>query len=374
MTTRTRLVASAAVGGLTVALAWLAPADALDGGPSATEQVAARGATPSDGRIAFTDYGSGVLTTVNPDGSALVEVTDPATDGLVINRPAWMPAGKRLIYTASRNGGDFSLYSIREDGTGRRLMVPNHGGFFDFSPAVSPNARWLYFDRCRPDPPGGCGVFRARTTGKPRLQVVVPYPPLGKDFGVGFFAISASGKRLAFTRFNYRGIINQVWVGRADGSHARAVTKPAAELTVTSWTSRGWLVVNGPNAHPFNSVYLMRPDGGSRTLVAGPPLPHSDYFGAAAPSGTRLAFVSDVDFPDLSGTHVYAVDTDGSDLSLVDTGLDTVGAPVWGTAPLLPEARATSRSHRSPALTQHQRRALEVRVPAYLRGVLGPTR
>ena len=373
MTTKTRLVA-VTVGGLTVALASLAPADGLGGGPATTGPVAVRGAAPSDGRIAFTDYGSGVLTTVNPDGSALVEVTDPATDGLVINRPAWMPDGKRLIYTASRNGGDFTLYSIREDGTGRRLMVPNHGGFFDFAAVVSPNSRWLYFDRCRPDPPGGCGLFRARTTGRPRLQVVVPYPPLRKDFGVGFFAISPNGKRLAFTRFNYRGIINQVWVGRADGSHARAVTRPAAELTVTSWTSRGRLVVNGPNAHPFNSVYLMRPDGGSRTLVVRPPHPHSDYFGAAGPSGMRVAFVSDVDFPDLSGTHVYTVDTDGSDLSLVDTGLDTVGAPAWGAAPLLPEARATARAARSPAMTPHQQRALEARVPAYLRGLLGPTR
>ena len=76
MTTKTRLVA-VTVGGLTVALASLAPADGLGGGPATTGAVAVRGAAPSDGRIAFTDYGSGVLTTVNPDGSALVRGDRP---------------------------------------------------------------------------------------------------------------------------------------------------------------------------------------------------------------------------------------------------------------------------------------------------------
>jgi hypothetical protein len=365
MTSRIALVGVGAAGAAALALGVLAPVDARAVDVT-VPLVAPRSAAPVDGRIAFTNYGAGVLTTANPDGTALVEVTDPATDGLVINRPTWTPDGKRLVYTASRNGGPFTLYSIREDGTGRRVQVPNHGNFFDFSPAVTPDARWVYFDRCRPDPPGGCGIFRARTTGPPRVRTVVDYPPPRKDFGVGFFALSPSGTRLAFTRVGFRGIINQVWVGRSDGSRAHPVTRPAQELTVTDWAPQGRLVVNAPNAHPMNSVYLMRPDGGGLSLVARPPAPHSDFFGAAGPSGSRVAFVSDVDFPDISGTHVYTAGADGSGLSLMDTGLDTVGAPAWGTAPLQPATRATPRTARAPDLSPSQRRALAARLPSYL--------
>jgi hypothetical protein len=357
-------------GGVALALSMLAPAEALSRTPV---NLSVAGAPVTDGRIAFVDFSSGVLDTVNPDGSALVQVTDPTTDGFVNGRAGWTPDGSRLVYTASRNDGPFTVYSIREDGTDRRREVPNGGDFFDFAPLMTPNGRLVLFDRCRPDPPGGCGLFSAHLHGKPRIRAIVGYAPKGKEWFTGLFAISPGGTKVAVTRGGFRGITQQVWVAGIDGSHLHPVSAPPREFAVSDWTPDGHLVVNGPNAHLGSRLYVMPATGGQPSLIASGPFPHANFFGDASPSGDRVAFLGDEDFPDLSGNHLYLVNPNGTGRIEVDTGVDFVGAPSWGTAPLQ-SARATGRAVRSPAMTQHQRRALEARIPAYLRGLLGPTR
>ncbi len=319
------------------------------------------GLAPSEGRIAFVDYSAGVLDTVNPDGSALVQVTDPDVDGVVNGRTAWTPDGTHLVYSASRDGGDFKIYTIRADGTGRRLVVPDKKGYFDFLPEVTPDGRWVLFTRCRPDPPGGCAIYAAHWHGKLRLHAVVPYGSRHKDISATWPVVSPNGRRLAFTRGGVRGITQQVWVSRIDGSHAHAVSKPAQEFAATSWLGGRHLVVSGPNAHVGSRLYTLPVSGGSPALLAKTHYPNSDFFGDASPSGEHIAYLGDQDFPDTNGNHLYVVDSAGANHHKVDVGLDTVAAPRWGTAAVLPASAGTPRADLARPLSARERRAVDAR-------------
>lgn len=321
----------------------------------------------TDGRIAFVDDASGALETVNPDGTALTQVTDPSHQGFVISPPTWTPDGRWLIYSAFVGQGDVRLYEIRPDGTHAQRLTHDAPGYNEFVPAVTPNGREVIFLRCRPDPPGGCGLFAVRRDGTDR-HVVVPFGSPRKDAGPGLFGISPDGRHLAYGEFGLRGITEQVWVSRIDGSHAHPIGKPADEFTSLSWTRDGrQLVVNGPNNHLNNGLYLLPVRGGRPTLIYKPPFPFNAAYGVVSPSGTRVAYISDQDFPDLSGRHLYEIGLHGANRRRVDVGTDVVGVPAWGTAPLLPASASTPLSERAPSLTPRVRHHLMSLVPAYLR-------
>jgi hypothetical protein len=237
---------------------------------------------------------------------------------------------------------------------------------------VTPDGRWVYFSRCRPDPLGGCGVFAARLSGpKLHLHAVVPFGPPHTDVFSVLFAISPNGKRLAWTQGNLHGVAQQVWVSRVDGSHRHPVSRPAAEMGVTSWLGNHRLVVDGPNAHPGARLFLLGASGGKPSLLVPTRFPHANFFGVASPSRTQIVFLSDDRIPDLAGNDIDVIGADGLGRHVLDLGTQTLGMVTWGTAPLLPAARTTPAGERTPALSDRQRRTAAQRIPASLRDRIG---
>jgi Tol biopolymer transport system component/DNA-binding winged helix-turn-helix (wHTH) protein len=57
--------------------------------------------------------------------------------------PAWSAAAGRIAFNSNRDGTGFSLYVIREDGSG--LARATGRGVFDFHPSWSPDGRWIAF-------------------------------------------------------------------------------------------------------------------------------------------------------------------------------------------------------------------------------------
>lgn len=368
MTRMNRHAAAVVVGAVSLTLLLVAPGESAVSSGHRTRHAPRAAAV--DGRIAFNDYLSQIMMTVNPDGTALVQVTKPGRDGATSGRPAWTPDGTHLVYSGSRHGGDYQIREIAADGTGGHVLVKDKPGYFDFLPRITPDGRWVLFDRCRPDALGDCAIYAATMGGK-HLHPVVPYGSPRKDTFTSFFAISPNGRRLAFTRGGLHGIAQQVWVSRINGSHAHPVSKPAREFAVTDWMPDGLrLLVTGPNFHFGAALYVMPAAGGAATLLTKAPFPHQDFWGAVSPSGLHVAYLGDDDIPDLNGNHFFLVDTSGANRHRLDVGTDTVGEISWGIAPLLPASAATRPERRTPPLTSRAPGWLDPRAPAqsYLRG------
>ena len=329
--------------------------------PATTHQPA------PDGRIAVTDTNSGVVDTVNPDGTALVQVTTPE-QGFAI-QATWTPDGSHLVVAAFGADDELRLYSVAADGSDWHLLVPDGPGFADFGPRVSPDGRSVFFVRCRPDPPGGCAIAAARMDGT-RLHQVTDFSPPWVDASEFFFAISPDGSRLAYGEEGLGGIADQVYVSDIDGRHARAVSRPELEAMPSDWTSDGRSVlVTSAWRHVGSEIFAVPAHGGTPGLVVDTTYPRSVFFPDQSPSGESLTFLGEGDTP-RADHYLFVAAADGSGQQLIDIGSDQPNYPQWGTAPLLPATAATPLAERAPVVPRREIRQVRSLLPSGLRDVL----
>lgn len=205
---------------------------------------------------------------------------------------AWSPDGSRIAYAcAVVRGGDEvgRIYTIRPDGTGRRLL--RTGTASAYWPSWSPDGERIAFST----EPAPFAPTRGTNTGHPR-----------------------------------RWVHSAIYVVDVDGSHRRLVTRAGA---APNWSPDGTTIAYSALActGPWNKIgrtRLVTPEGRDVT-------PHSragrcDGIGPAAlgvawsPDGHRLAIRSRTD-----GLY-YVMDADGSHVTAI-TGTDGLGQsrPLW---------------------------------------------
>jgi Tol biopolymer transport system component len=336
---------------LSLGLAAVPPgADASTDGDTASARNV--GAAPSDGRIVFSDFQTGQVYTVNPDGSALVQVTH-LNPGQFATQPQWGPEGRRIVFAANLRGS-FRLYVVSASGAHMRRVAFDGHGYDNFTPTFSNNGRRILYTRCRPDPPGGCAIYSIRADGTGRRPLTHYRERIreGEDF---FPAVSPNGRSIAFTRFDTGGVLAQVWVMRSDGARAHSITPVRLEAGQPRWTADGrhLLIVNNA-AHLGDSVYRVRPDGSRLHLLTTPRWPNNDLFPAPSSRGDRIAFASDRTHRDLCCVELYVMRSNGGGEHMVKTGQHGVVFPDWGSAPLLPASAATPDADLAPPLTGRQ--------------------
>jgi Tol biopolymer transport system component len=304
-------------------------------------------AAQADGRILLSDAATGQLYTVNPDGSALMQVTHLGPGQHAFDAE-WAPHSKRIIF-ASDMSGDNRIYLMNADGTHVHLVASDRSGYADDAPSFTPDGHTIVFTRCRPDPPGGCSIAGMRADGTDRHALT--NPGRGDHQHGDFYAeVSPNGRRVTFSRFRYNGVTARIWAMRIDGSHAHPVTAPALEAEISSWAPDGrHLLFTDLAIHLGSKVYSVRPDGSHLTPLTSSHYPHSDVFQSVAPAGDRIAFTTDRNYPDLCCRDLYVMNADGSGQHIVPTGLTYPLDPQWGTAPTLPDsATNVKRSVRVP--------------------------
>ena len=287
----------------------------------------AQGTFPGpNGRIAFADFDTGQLYSINPDGTGLRQLTHVAAPA-VAGGPDWSPDGRRIAFWSDLSG-ESRLYVMDRDGSHRRLVFSELAGYADFSPQYTPGGGRLVFTRCRHE----CAIYsvwvdgthlRALTRPNESLDVVDLDP-----------SVSPDGRRIAFTRLNAGGIIAQVYVMRADGSGAHPITPPALEGFAPDWTPDGRHILLTSNRDRLGSaIYQVNPDGTGLKRLTHPPFPHNDLLPSSSPQGNRIVFHSDRPYPDLCCRDLFTVRADGSGLRRLPTGLVGAVDPDWGPAP-----------------------------------------
>jgi TolB protein len=178
-----------------------------------------------DGRhLAFESHRSGLpqVYVMKVDGSHVRKVTRIAGGAI---EPAYSPTGKWIAFVAGPERRT-SLYVVRPDGSDLRRLTPpsmNAG-----HPSWSPDGRKIVFNSNFEKPNGRIwtvrldGSLRQLTRGSNGLE----------DFEAAY---SPDGDFIAFTRFRGTPDNADIWVMKADGSHARNLTPRLAgfDLGVT---------------------------------------------------------------------------------------------------------------------------------------------
>jgi Tol biopolymer transport system component len=326
--TTSALLALAAAALLAAASLTITAAPAAAAGPSAVRP-------PGTGRIAFDDFMTGQVYAVNPDGTGLAQLTHEP-NGIAARWPDWSPHGSRILFSRV-NLSNFvgRIWIMNADGTGQRRLASDVPGRSDFQPRYTPDARHIVFTRCLPFFEH-CAIWIMRSDGTHR-HLIVPFIEPPNETSNFFPDVSPDGRRIAFTRFGFHGVIAQVWVARIDGAHARPLTAPQLEASGPNWSPDGRHIGFTSNSNrPQSSLYVMRADGTGVTRLATTKWPTNNFGSSYSPGGGQIAFSSDRRHPDLCCVDLFVMRANGSGQHLVDTGLQGVIDVDWGTAPPVP--------------------------------------
>jgi len=294
------------------------------------------------GRIAFDDFNTGQIYAVNPDGTALVQLTHES-DGVVALWPDWSPNGSHLLFVRLNQNGIGRIWTMRSDGSAQHQLTSDAPGYRDFQPNYTPDGRGIVFARCQPGD-GVCAIWIMRSDGTGK-KALTPFKE-GVREAVDFFpSVSPDGRWIAYTAFGQNGVSSQVRVMRQNGTNNHAISPPALQAAAPDWSpNTGRLAFNSNSQRLNSNVYTMRPDGSGIGQLTFTRYPNNNAGPVYAPGGGRVAFSSDRRYPDLCCVDLFVMNANGSNQHLVQTGLQGILDVVWGSAPLLPTNTPSMRT------------------------------
>jgi Tol biopolymer transport system component len=317
MKTAHRIRAAAVVVGLLVGALALTPARA----------VATSGAP---GRIVFDDYMTQQLYAVNPDGSALAQLTHlPNSEAPFL--PSWSPDGSRILFNVSKPSGADRIWIMNADGSHPHQLASEASGYFDLQPHYTPDGTHIVFSRCMPDD-GVCAIWIMRADGTAK-RAITPYK-VGTHESSDFDpSVSPDGTQVAYTAFGQNGITSQIRVVRLDGTGNHALTPPAIEAGQPDWSPDGTQITFTSNRTGIHSnVYTMAADGTDIVQLTETRYPNNSDGSVYSPAGSRIAFSSDRGHSDLCCNGLFVMDADGSHEHQLHVGLGGVVDIAWGPA------------------------------------------
>jgi hypothetical protein len=131
------------------------------------------GGAPAAGRIAFSDFVTNQIYAVNPDGTALAQLTHEPS-GVAARWPGWSPGGSRILFVRFNLAtGMGRIWIMKADGAGQHRLASDAPGYRDYQPRYSPDGRHIVFTRCSPGD-GLCAIWIMRSDGTHR-RLVIPF-------------------------------------------------------------------------------------------------------------------------------------------------------------------------------------------------------
>jgi len=158
------------------------------------------------------------------DGSARPKITDGTRD---CSMPAWSPDGKKIVYVQESEGG-MALWLSDPDGKNPKMLTRSG---LNMDPSWLPDSKRIVWMVLAPGKnPGKSSQLNIMNTGTLQSGRLFSDPAQVK-FSDMMPAVSPDGTKVAFV--SNRGGYFRIWLSNLDGSDARAISTPAAELDET---------------------------------------------------------------------------------------------------------------------------------------------
>jgi TolB protein len=261
------------------------------------------------------------------------------------NQPAWSADGRRLAYWGR------GIEAVNADGTGTAPLVPRPGTGFALEPSWSPDGtRIAYHVQA-----GAVNdIYVGRVDGSGSVRIT---SGPASDFAPAW---SPDGARIAFARGTpFTGAADMgstdIYIVNPDGNGLAPVTSnpPGSADGSPSWSPDGRrLAVAHTTGDGGSQIHLIGADGSGRVNISG--ASRADYSPAWSPDGRRIVFTRDDDLMTMSA--------DGTSPRLVarlESNTGRSADPDWGTSRIDPPPLALALSG---ARTQHVGRRNSVAV------------
>jgi Tol biopolymer transport system component len=261
--------------------------------------------------VAFVRQGgqSGVAT-MRPDGSALrVLVKNPSR--AVSFRSGISPDGRWVVFDRFVTTG--AVWRVRVDGSHLERVVGGGSTQTSFDPAWSPDGRWIVYAHGG-DNAAHLGVWVVHPDGSAAHQLVAT------NFDARFPVFSPDGRWIAFTELLSKGGA-RVAIARADGSHVRRLRATGRLAGFTGdWSPNGrWIAFGSHETKGLSSIYVIHPDGSGLRRVTRPGRKHYNDVGPTwNPQSSELAFdrspcpTASQGFCPFTGIAIWEIGADGS--------------------------------------------------------------
>jgi len=226
------------------------------------------------------------------DGGNWVQVTNhPGND---VN-PVWSPDGKTIAFYRS-SGDEDGIYLVPSLGGAERKLTDTWANRFSFGSHTwvhwSPKGKWLVIsDKVSPGEPFGLFLLSQETGERRRLT-----SPPSSVIGDCSPAFSPDGKTVAFVRV-LSAVVGEVYLVSVDGGDPKRLTFAGAGASNLAWVSNGREIVYASRYGGTSRLLRISVEGGTPQWIAA-----SGTFAlypAFTPQGNRLAWVQNVDNPDI---------------------------------------------------------------------------
>lgn len=272
----------------------------------------------TQGRIAYAsdEDGDWDIYVINPDGTGRKALTANAVED---REPAWSPDGRTLAYI-SRQDGDVEVYCVNADGTGRRRLTRNPG--VDHSPVWSPNGKQIAFVSPRGSQTD-IYVVGADGTG---LAAVATHP--ADDFRPSW----VSNTEIVFLSARKSGnsdAAGEMFRALVAGGEARPVLKENRKVTwVAASRQAPFRIAFSMVGTRRNEIGVVNLDGTNEQNLSLPAKSETDSQPIWSPDGRQLAFHADRSGAGVMSMHAMLADGSGA-VRLSDAGQPTQGPPTW---------------------------------------------
>ena len=277
----------------------------------------------ADTKIAFVSWrdGDSEIYTMSSDGASLEQLT--ANTGISDELwPSWSPDGSEIVFSSTRDGGDFDIYIMDAAGqTVRRLTTDTST---DWEPAWSPDGSRIAFISYRT----GAGELYVINADGSGLTQVSSNPDVNdasyENFGPSW---SPDGAQIAYQ--SIRNENSDIYVIDADTSAEYQLTTDIDWDFWPAWSPDGATIAFASWRDGDSEIYTISPDATVLTQLT----VNSGYYDAKpswSPDGAMIAFETDRDDVNVIGdSNIYIMYADGSSQTPLtfDTGRDE--SPAW---------------------------------------------